>query len=604
MMHQLRRSIGSIYRNVGRIHHQRVIQSITQQRMFHVTSMRNRWDAAAHGKHLERMKQEERKNSVSYDNDDNQQQYSNNTNQQQSEQEEPASTLPIWIGYSLLIIIAGGATITYLKPELNKMQSGDGNERNEFMFRSGNESELYNAVDEFDAYHSERWYDRLWRWIRLSFRICQLSIIFTPAILFYWIQAYICPKYYYLWCMLLVKSLELAGPCFIKLGQWAATRPDLFSDEFCEYLSSLHAQAPYHHFRHTKLMIKNAFGKTIPELFDEFNEKPLASGAIAQVHKARLKGRDGYCAVKVRHPRVAERIQRDLAIIDLVANIIERFETFAWLNLRENVASFSKNMKAQANLNLEAQSLRKFIKNFRFIPSITFPHPIMHGNEVLIESFEEGLPVNHYINHNYPKELKNTIASIGTHMYLKMMFVDNMVHADLHPGNLKVRMTDNGPLLVVLDAGLTSSLSPNDRRNFIDLFSAILGGDSEAAASLMIERGKSGYLVTKDPEKVANFKKEMAELIQYVMDRPLGELEVGTILQRALQLGRKYQVLLESNFTTLVIGTIVIEGLGRRLNPEFNFIQAARPYLQNEKQVRSAYVLRNVKRYNAGKLME
>ena len=108
----------------------------------------------------------------------------------------------------------------------------------------------------------------------------------------------------------------------------------------------------------------------------------------------------------------------------------------------------------------------------------------------------------------------------------------------------------------------------------------------------------------KDPVKTANFKREMADLIKYVMDRSLSELEVGVILQRALQLGRKYQVLLESNFTTLVIGTVVIEGLGRQLNPEFNFIQAARPYLQGESQVRSAYVMRNLKRYNAGKRLD
>jgi len=118
----------------------------------------------------------------------------------------------------------------------------------------------------------------------------------------------------------------------------------------------------------------------------------------------------------------------------------------------------------------------------------------------------------------------------------------------------------------------------------------------------MIERSRSGDLIKTDPEKVANFKREMAQLIEYVMDRPLADLGVGRILQRALSIGRKYHVILEPNFTTLVIGTIIIEGLGRRLNPNFNFIEAAKPYLSHERTVRKAYSTRYMKRINFDKL--
>jgi aarF domain-containing kinase len=382
-----------------------------------------------------------------------------------------------------------------------------------------------------------------------------------------------------------------------------ATRPDLFSDHLCHRLSRLHTQAPMHHFAETRLMIERSFNKPLEELFEEIDQHPLASGAIAQIHKAKLKGREGYVAVKVRHPRVSESIFRDLSIIFTFSQLIDKFRTFAWLNLRENVLSFAMSMHAQTNMDLEAQSLEQFAKNFRYIPSIIFPTPIMHSKSVLIESFEEGIPITEYISDKYPQELRARIATLGTSMYLKMMFIDNFVHADLHPGNILVRLDqNNNPKLVILDTGMMTTLSAQDRKNFIDLLSAVIAGNSEEAANLMIERSRSGDLIKTDPEKVANFKREMAQLIEYVMDRPLADLGVGRILQRALSIGRKYHVILEPNFTTLVIGTIIIEGLGRRLNPNFNFIEAAKPYLSHERTVRKAYSTRYMKRINFDKL--
>jgi len=495
---------------------------------------------------------------------------------------------------------------------LGNRKGGEGDEEqehNHLFMELGYDSdeameELLSLLHEQDlktSHQEENVLSTMVRMIKISLRTAQLSLIFMPSLFLY----VLCPKRYYdYWCRFFVSSLEFAGPCFIKLGQWMATRPDLFSDELCSHLSNLHSQAPMHSFRHTKRVIESSFNVSMNELFDMFEEHAIASGAIAQVHRAKLKGSNDYVAVKVRHPGVSQTITRDLSIIYYFSRFIDRIETFAWLNLRENILSFSRNMRAQTDLDIEAKSLKQFANNFKFIPMIIFPTPIMHNSSVLIESYETGVPVTEYINGDYSDSLRTRIATLGTNMYLKMMFVDNLVHSDLHPGNILVRLNShNVPSLVVLDTGMMTSLAPTDRQNFIDLFSAIIAGKSEEAAKLMIERGRSGDILNKDPEQVQKFKKEMADLIGYVMDRSLAELEVGKILQQALAVGRKYQVILEPNFTTLVIGTIIIEGLGRRLNPDFNFIESAKPFLRNESSIKEAYMTRYLKRLNKGNLV-
>jgi aarF domain-containing kinase len=188
-------------------------------------------------------------------------------------------------------------------------------------------------------------------------------------------------------------------------------------------------------------------------------------------------------------------------------------------------------------------------------------------------------------------------------LYLKMMLVDNFIHADLHPGNILVRLED--PVsLVVLDAGLVAELSEYDKKNFIDLFATVVEGNGIAAAELMVHRARNYEQLKKNPENIKNFTYQMAMLIKTVNEKPLQSLDVGNILNQVLEMGKKYQVIIEPNFTTLVLGTVVIEGLGKTLNSNFEFVKAARPFLIQDKNIRDAYITSQLVQLKNKKLSE
>jgi hypothetical protein len=166
---------------------------------------------------------------------------------------------------------------------------------------------------------------------------------------------------------LLLWGCRSSGTAFIKWGQWSSARRDLFPEDFCEILGSLHDQAPRHGLRQSKRLVEEAFGRPLQQLFCEFDERPVASGSIAQVHRAVQQLPDGsrrVVAVKVRHPRVASNIRMDFKLLGMVSAAIGRVPALRGLSLRESVSQFSHTMTAQTDLRVEAVHALRFFNNF------------------------------------------------------------------------------------------------------------------------------------------------------------------------------------------------------------------------------------------------
>ena len=263
----------------------------------------------------------------------------------------------------------------------------------------------------------------------------------------------------------------------------------MFPEELCTHLSSLHANAPAHSWEITKTTVEDALGiapGTLFEVFESFDPKPLASGSIAQVHKAVLnpdthqakefwpteqqhqyqspiisiqqssslqptnqptpKGTD--IAVKVRHPMVAELIDWDFRILLRLADIVDSIPALKWLNVRSSVEQFSHTMAAQAHLDVEAHHLEVLNYNFRRWKTVGFPRPFYATNSIICETFEKGNVVTNIIDQYddeamllgrqghqlIPIDLAQFLVTNGLSVYLKMLLVDNLMHADLHPG--------------------------------------------------------------------------------------------------------------------------------------------------------------------------
>ncbi|XP_026550848.1 uncharacterized aarF domain-containing protein kinase 2 isoform X2 [Notechis scutatus] len=512
-----------------------------------------------------------------------------------------------------------------------------------------------------------------------------LLLKFSPLV---WLYPFIyfSPSFATLWLHLLLKFTESSGPTFIKLGQWASTRRDLFSEEFCVKFSKLHIKVIPHPWDYTKRSLDKAFGEVWEKIFMFESREPIGSGCVAQVYKAyvdnstlrdpvlseRTKisvldsalqvwkisglkgvfrwfwwrkhkdvlGSDGQplhkydfyesivqnsssgsqspplfskgnhifpVAIKVLHPGLVQQVQMDLFLMKIGSRFLELFPGIRWLSVTEIVEEFEKLMIQQIDLRYEAKNLEHFHLNFKSTDYVRFPlplHPFVTKN-VLVETFEESKPISHYLHIETKRELRQKIAKMGMDMLLKMVFVDNFVHADLHPGNILVQGAEHfgdypeegtvivdlldtlivefqpspPPLrLVLLDAGIVAELQSTDLENFRAVFTGIVLGQGEKVAELILHHSRANQC--KDVEK---FKADMAELVTRARNNAvaLGKFQVGSLLSSVFKLLMTHQVKLESNFACVVFAIMVLEGLGRSLDPDLDVLKAAKPLLIN-----------------------
>lgn len=453
-----------------------------------------------------------------------------------------------------------------------------------------------------------------------------------------------------------------------QLGQWAASRSDIFPNELCDIMSKLHANAPAHSFHATKRILRDAFGgRNFDDIFDEFDEKPIGVGAIAQVYKAKLKPDlavpgdvdipenpadlrhnvrrnvdtvlkstpkrvpSSYVAIKVQHPRVERTVRRDLRIMRFFASVLNVVPTMEWLSLPDEVDQFGEMMKLQLDLRIEAANLSRFRKNFKERTTAWFPFPYAEfcTRNVLIEEFAYGIPLANFIA-NGGGMFQQDIASEGLDAFLRMLLLDNFVHADLHPGNIMVRFYEADrpslrlrrapenpgvgqqadvteqvlsrlrphqhdkklwnaelakieregfrPQLIFIDTGLVTELNATNRRNFLDLFRAVAEFDGYKAGHLMCER-------CRQPDAVLDsevFALKMQHLVLGVKSRTLalGNVKIGDILQEVLAMVRQHHVRLEGDFVNVVISMLLLEGIGRSLNPDVDLLSSSLPILR------------------------
>jgi aarF domain-containing kinase len=446
----------------------------------------------------------------------------------------------------------------------------------------------------------------------------------------------------------------------LKLGQWAASRSDIFPTEMCKTMSELHSHAPAHSLHVTKKTVEKAFGgRKFEDIFEEFDEKPLGVGAIAQVYKAKLKPElaapddkqfdqeppnlqqrikknidvtlkstpsrvpSSHVAIKVLHPKVERIVRRDLRIMAFFAAIINAIPTMEWLSFPDEVEQFGEMMRLQLDLRIESANLTMFRHNFRNRTTASFPYPYTDytTREVLIEEYAQGIPLESFLQ-NGGGVFQKDIADEGLDAFLTMVLIDNFIHADLHPGNIMVRfykpekldvsifsrkedkktgptesadvteevlerlrpykkkpkewketlrkIDDEGyrPQLIFIDTGLVTELNAKNRTNFLDLFKAVAEFDGYKAGHLMVERCRQPDAVI-DPEV---FALRMQHLVLGVKSRTfaLGNIKIGDILNEVLSMVRNHHVRLEGDFVNVVLSILLLEGIGRSLNPDLD----------------------------------
>mmetsp|Transcript_10228 Transcript_10228/g.19159 ORF Transcript_10228/g.19159 Transcript_10228/m.19159 type:complete len:627 (+) Transcript_10228:71-1951(+) len=403
-------------------------------------------------------------------------------------------------------------------------------------------------------------------------------------------------------------TVQSLGPAYIKVCQWAATRRDLFPQNICDRLSHLHDGASLHSWDHTHHVLSKAFGINYHlKISGEEGglkidpKNVIGSGSVAQVYRGTLtyNGEEKQVAVKVLHPNIQQKIERDLKLMERLAQLCHALpsETVRMINLPRVCGNFADIMRHQIDLRNEAKHLQKFRKNFVCddrISKIAFPMPFLADENCLVEDYEDATPMSSFLMDDTEEgmRVRRKLAGPLLRAFLKMVFMDNFVHSDLHQGNIKVRRSieqvSSGKhvdkyTIVFLDAGIVTSLNKQDKRNLRDLFKAVITNDGEEAGRLMVERAKYERC-SKVDGGVEQFSKGVEDIVSEFHDRrkqglTLGVVRIGTLLGRVLDLCRVYGVEIDPAMSNIVMSTLVLEGLGRTLDPDANLFDIALPFV-------------------------
>ena len=374
-------------------------------------------------------------------------------------------------------------------------------------------------------------------------------------------------------------ALEELGPIFIKFGQLLSTRRDFLPEDISREFLKLQDNVPPFPSKEARRIIEDAFGSKIEDIFLEFDDTPLASASIAQVHAATMK--DGRkMIVKVVRPDVEEIIRRDLGLMYFLAKKAERYtEDGRRLGPVNVIAEFEKTLLAELDLMREAANASQLRRNFAdsdklYVPEVDWD--LTHENVMVMERIS-GIPVNDFEALKAAGVDLKWLAEAGVEVFFTEVLRDSFFHADMHPGNIFVSRPEPGKpaKIMVVDFGIMSSLSEFDQRYLAENFMAFLNRDYRKVAELHVE---SGWIPAST--RVDEFEFAIRTVCEPLFDRPIREISFGTMLLRLLQTARQFDMVILPQLLLLQKTLVNIEGLGRQLYPELDVWKTARPLFE------------------------
>jgi ubiquinone biosynthesis protein len=361
------------------------------------------------------------------------------------------------------------------------------------------------------------------------------------------------------------------GATFIKVGQIMSTRPDLFPPHVIRALEKLQDQVGPFPTAHVVRTLGEDFGAPPEALFESFEPLPIASASVAQVHRARLPG-GRLVAVKVQRPGLEQIVEFDLAVMRGCARALALFPSIALLAPVEMITEFGRGIRAQIDFNLEAEHNRRFRECFVGEPDILFPTlvPELCSRRVLTMEFIEGVKILQVARTRTAHD-PSRLARLGFKVLLKMIFEDGFVHADLHPGNILV--TPSGKV-AILDLGLVGELDDEHREAFARYFAAWAQGDGRTMANLMADLSPSPHTI---PDR-EGFTRDVEAFTHRYLGKPLGEIQVATVVFDMMGILRRHRVRVNATFTMVNIAIAVTEGIGKQLDPSLDLLHEALPF--------------------------
>jgi ubiquinone biosynthesis protein len=367
--------------------------------------------------------------------------------------------------------------------------------------------------------------------------------------------------------------LEELGPTFIKLGQIASTRADLFPPEWVNEFKKLQDMVPPFGFEDVKKTVEGALGSPLASVFSSFDQTPVASASIAQVHYATLI--DGAkVAVKVRRPGIERIIDADISVMNTVAGLLERYVP-ASRNYRplEVVEEFERIIKDEQDLAMEGSNMERFKELFKAEPGIEIPGVYWRHTtrDILTMQRVAGTPIDEVESIRQKGIDLKASAIKGIELFFKQVFDFGVFHADLHPGNILIR--DDG-VIIYLDFGIVGRLDRKLRSYLASMLFSLVRKDYHGMAKVHRDMG----LIGKDVN-LEDFEDALRGIAEPIYGRSLGDIDIGGLLVKLVDTARRFDMKLQPNLLLLQKSMVIIEGVGRQLYPEVNMWEVARPLI-------------------------
>ncbi|MBA4262521.1 MAG: ubiquinone biosynthesis regulatory protein kinase UbiB [Comamonadaceae bacterium] len=378
------------------------------------------------------------------------------------------------------------------------------------------------------------------------------------------------------------QALERLGPIFVKFGQVLSTRRDLMPTDIANELARLQDRVPPFDSAIAVATIERAFGKPLDAVFTHFDQIPVASASIAQVHFATLRdGRHGgrEVAVKVLRPNMLPVIEKDLGLMRTMAGWVEKLSADGKrLKPREVVAEFDKHLHDELDLLREASNAAQLRRNMQGLDLVLIPEMFWDycHTEVMVMQRMTGLPINQVDELRLRGVDIPKLARDGVTIFFTQVFRDGFFHADMHPGNIQVSVEPaTFGRYISLDFGIVGTLTEFDKEYLAQNFTAFFRRDYKRVAELHIE---SGWV---PPEtRVDELESAIRAVCEPYFDRPLKEISLGMVLMRLFQTSRRFHVEIQPQLVLLQKTLLNIEGLGRDLDPELDLWSTAKPFLE------------------------
>jgi predicted unusual protein kinase regulating ubiquinone biosynthesis (AarF/ABC1/UbiB family) len=362
------------------------------------------------------------------------------------------------------------------------------------------------------------------------------------------------------------------GPTFIKLGQLFSTRADLFPAEYVEELTKLQDRVPAFSYEVVQSTLRRELGKEVEELFTSFDPVPLAAASLGQVHRAVLPG-GAEVVIKVQRPGLKKLFTIDLEILRGIAQYFQNHRKWGkgrdWMGIYDECC---KILWEETDYLLEGQNADTFRRNFRAEDWVIVPKVFWRYSspQVLALEYLPGIKISHYEALEAAGIDRKQTALLSARAYLHQILNDGFFHADPHPGNIAVNPKGK---LIFYDFGMMGRIGTNTKDKLFSTLSGVVQQNADRVLESLIEMG-----VLVPTGDIGALRRSLQYLLDNFMDKPLEAQSVGQISDDLYEIAYDQPFRFPATFTFVMRAFSTIEGVGKGLDPDFNFMEAAQPF--------------------------